>query len=219
MGEMAGVDGLRVWHDQALIKQPYANPTAFHLDVPYWSFTSPDAITIWIALDDATLENGCLYYVPGSHKAQKFDNVDIGKEIGALFDVYPEWRDVAAAPCPVPCRRSTTPQWAYVPWRRRKYDTRVAPGHHLRLYARRVDLQRTTKCLAARVLDELVYRGPARQRRTEPACFPPRSRALVLVLGGERLRGAGPGCRACRVRWGRFGDLVPMAAVAWACPR
>ena len=38
--ELAGVDGVRVWHDQALIKRPYANPTAFHLDVPYWSFTS-----------------------------------------------------------------------------------------------------------------------------------------------------------------------------------
>jgi ectoine hydroxylase-related dioxygenase (phytanoyl-CoA dioxygenase family) len=98
---MAGVSGLRVWHDQALIKQAYANPTAFHLDVPYWSFTSPDAITIWVALDDATLENGCLYYMPGSHKAQKFDNVEIGKEIGALFDIYPEWRDVQATPCPV----------------------------------------------------------------------------------------------------------------------
>ena len=102
VGQVAGVDGLRIWHDQALVKEPYANPTAFHLDVPYWSFTSADAITIWIALDDATLENGCLYYVPGSHKAQKFDNVGIGKELGALFDVYPEWRDVAAVPCPVP---------------------------------------------------------------------------------------------------------------------
>ena len=101
VGEMAGVTGLRIWHDQALIKQAYANPTAFHLDVPYWSFTSPDAITIWVALDDATLENGCLYYMRGSHKAQKFDNVEIGKEIGALFDVYPEWRDVPATPCPV----------------------------------------------------------------------------------------------------------------------
>jgi ectoine hydroxylase-related dioxygenase (phytanoyl-CoA dioxygenase family) len=99
---LAKVDGLRVWHDQALVKEPYANPTAFHLDVPYWSFTSPGAITIWIALDDATLENGCLYYLPGSHKAKKFDNVDIGKQIGALFDVYPEWRDAAAVPCPVP---------------------------------------------------------------------------------------------------------------------
>ncbi len=102
VGALAKVDGLRIWHDQALVKEPYANPTAFHLDVPYWSFTSPDAITIWIALDDATLENGCLYYLPGTHKAKKFDNVEIGKQIGALFDVYPEWRDISAVPCPVP---------------------------------------------------------------------------------------------------------------------
>jgi ectoine hydroxylase-related dioxygenase (phytanoyl-CoA dioxygenase family) len=102
VAKLAGVDGLRVWHDQALIKEAYANPTSFHLDVPYWSFTSADAITIWIALDDATLENGCLFYLPGSHKARKFDNVAIGAGIGALFDIYPDWRDVRATPCPVP---------------------------------------------------------------------------------------------------------------------
>jgi phytanoyl-CoA hydroxylase len=102
VGQVAGVGGLRIWHDQALVKEPYANPTAYHLDVPYWSFTSADAITIWIALDAATLENGCLYYVPGSHKAKKFDNVGISKNIGALFDVYPQWRNVAAVPAPVP---------------------------------------------------------------------------------------------------------------------
>lgn len=101
-GRVADVDGLRIWHDQALIKEPYANPTGFHLDVPYWSFTSPDAITIWLALDDATLENGCLYYVPGSHLAKKFDNVGIGPELGALFKVYPEWAQISPVPCPVP---------------------------------------------------------------------------------------------------------------------
>lgn len=101
-GELAGVAGLRIWHDQALVKPRYGNPTAYHLDVPYWSFRSPDAITIWLALDDATMENGCLYYVPGSHKAEKYDNVGIGKELGALFDVYPEWADVPAVACPVP---------------------------------------------------------------------------------------------------------------------
>ena len=96
------MDGLRIWHDQALIKGPYANPTSYHLDVPYWSFTSADAVTIWVALDNATLENGCLYYVPGSHQARKFDNVGIGRANRALFDVYPDWHDVAAVPCPVP---------------------------------------------------------------------------------------------------------------------
>lgn len=99
--DLAGVEGIRVWHDQALIKQPYGNPTGFHLDVPYWSFTSAQAITVWVALDDATLANGCLYFVPGSHKAERFENVVIGPEVGALFDVYPEWRDTPAVPCPV----------------------------------------------------------------------------------------------------------------------
>lgn len=101
-GRVANVDGLRVWHDQALIKEPWGNPTAFHIDVPYWSFTSADAITIWLALDDATLENGCLYYVAGTHLAKKFDNVGIGPELGALFKVYPEWAELRPVPCPVP---------------------------------------------------------------------------------------------------------------------
>lgn len=100
-GGLAGVDGLRLWVDQALVKPAFGSPTAFHLDVPYWSFRSPDAITIWLALDDATLENGCLYFVPGSHKAQKYDNVAIGKELGALFEVYPEYADVTPVPAPV----------------------------------------------------------------------------------------------------------------------
>src|SRR5437667_9498179 len=54
---LAGIDGIRIWHDQALIKPPYGNPTAWHRDVPYWPFSSRDAIPIWIALDDATALN------------------------------------------------------------------------------------------------------------------------------------------------------------------
>lgn len=100
-GRLAGVDGVRVWHDQALIKQPYANPTGFHLDVPYWSFSSSDAISMWVALDDATVYNGCLCYIPGSHKTHRYDDVAIGPEIGALFEVYPEWKDVHPVFCPV----------------------------------------------------------------------------------------------------------------------
>ncbi|MFI5385927.1 MAG: phytanoyl-CoA dioxygenase family protein, partial [Fimbriimonadales bacterium] len=61
--ELAGVDGIRIWHDQALIKPPFGNPTGWHLDNPFWSFSSKDAISIWVALDDATLGNGCLWYL------------------------------------------------------------------------------------------------------------------------------------------------------------
>ena len=87
--ELAGVDGIRIWHDQALQKQPWANPTAWHIDNPYWSFHSTNAISIWIALDDATVENGCMYYLPGSHRIAGYEAVPIGENIASLFDVYP----------------------------------------------------------------------------------------------------------------------------------
>ena len=100
--DLIGAEGIRVWHDQALIKPPQGNPTASHLDVPYWSFDSRDAISFWVALDDATLENGCMWYIPGSHKTARFDNsVGIGHNVGELFNLYPEWRDID--PVPVPC--------------------------------------------------------------------------------------------------------------------
>lgn len=102
LGEMAatlaGVTGIRIWHDQALIKQPWANPTGWHLDNPYWSFHSHDAITIWVALDDVTIENGCMWFIPGSHKTATFDNVGIGPNIGDLFKVYPAWGKQKAVP-------------------------------------------------------------------------------------------------------------------------
>jgi ectoine hydroxylase-related dioxygenase (phytanoyl-CoA dioxygenase family) len=99
---LAGVDGIRIWHDQALIKPPFGNPTAFHLDNPYWSFSSRRSISIWVALDDATLTNGCLFYLSGTHKTARFDNVGIGQNIGDLLRVYTEWREIEPVACPCP---------------------------------------------------------------------------------------------------------------------
>ncbi|MBZ0294595.1 MAG: phytanoyl-CoA dioxygenase family protein [Anaerolineae bacterium] len=100
--DLAGVDGIRIWHDQALIKKPWANPTGWHLDNPYWSFSSRNAISIWVALDDATLENGCLYFIPGTHKTATWEiNVGIGQNIGDLFVQYPEWGKMNSVPAPM----------------------------------------------------------------------------------------------------------------------
>jgi ectoine hydroxylase-related dioxygenase (phytanoyl-CoA dioxygenase family) len=88
---LAGADGIRIWHDQALFKRPWANPTAWHLDTPFWSFSDCRAISIWVALDDATLENGCLYFIPGSHKETKFDKISIGKNMDSIFETYPQF--------------------------------------------------------------------------------------------------------------------------------
>lgn len=99
---LAGVDGVRIWHDQALIKPPFGNPTGWHLDNPYWSFSSRDAISLWMALDDATLSNGCMYYIPGSHKTATYDNAGIGERLGDLFKKYPQWLAIDPVACPCP---------------------------------------------------------------------------------------------------------------------
>ena len=91
---LAGVTGIRIWHDQALIKRPWANPTAWHLDTPFWSFSDRNALSIWVALDDATAENGCLYFIPGSHKKTSFQNPGITKNMNAVFKFYPEFANI-----------------------------------------------------------------------------------------------------------------------------
>src|SRR5665213_1926262 len=90
-GELAIVDGIRIWHDQALIKRPWANPTSWHLDTPFWSFSDRRALSIWVALDDATLENGCLYFIPGSYKETTLQNKGIGKNMSGIFEAYPQF--------------------------------------------------------------------------------------------------------------------------------
>ncbi|MBB5436689.1 ectoine hydroxylase-related dioxygenase (phytanoyl-CoA dioxygenase family) [Pedobacter sp. AK017] len=105
IGEMvsalSNADGVRIWHDQALFKRPFANPTAWHLDTPFWSFSDRQALSIWVALDDSTLENGCLYFIPGSFKHTKFENVGIGKNMNGIFEFYPELAQINSVAAPL----------------------------------------------------------------------------------------------------------------------
>lgn len=101
VSDLSGADGVRIWHDQALVKRPWANPTAWHLDTPYWSFTDRRALSIWVALDDATLENGCLFFIPGSHKHTTFKNPGIGKNMDAIFNFYPRFKSSKSVSVPI----------------------------------------------------------------------------------------------------------------------
>ena len=60
---------VKVFRDQMLLKPPGGQAKPLHQDQSYFRVLPEDAlVTAWIALDDATLENGCMCYVPGSHK-------------------------------------------------------------------------------------------------------------------------------------------------------
>ena len=81
IGELAAnllsVNSLRIWHDQALVKEAGARETDIHHDQPYWPIKEPKTITAWIPLCDINSSNGQLGFFPGSHKVKKEHFVDI----------------------------------------------------------------------------------------------------------------------------------------------
>lgn len=61
---------ISLYADQALLKPPMVgSEKLLHQDNAYFRVVPNEAvITCWCALDDATVENGCMYYVPGTHR-------------------------------------------------------------------------------------------------------------------------------------------------------
>lgn len=76
--KLAGVEHVRLWHDQALYKMPEGSkPTAFHQDFPYWPMNEDGALSVWIALNDVDEQNGAMSFIPGTHKLGKLDPIDL----------------------------------------------------------------------------------------------------------------------------------------------
>lgn len=67
---LVGGERLRLWHDQALYKEPGGRPTEAHQDQPYWPIAEPDTCTAWIPLQAVDETMGCMGYVPGSHEGE-----------------------------------------------------------------------------------------------------------------------------------------------------
>ncbi|MEZ6013755.1 MAG: phytanoyl-CoA dioxygenase family protein [Planctomycetota bacterium] len=67
--ELLEVESVRLYHDQALYKEPSIGPgghTPWHADQYYWPLASDRAITAWVPLVDVPLEMGPLCFAPGS---------------------------------------------------------------------------------------------------------------------------------------------------------
>ena len=88
--QLEGVDGIRVWHDQALYKDPWANPTSWHQDNTKWSFSAEHAITVWVALDEVDARNGCMFFLPGTHRRRLDTDFATGAPMNAIFTAHPE---------------------------------------------------------------------------------------------------------------------------------
>jgi hypothetical protein len=77
---------VRFWHDQLFCKPAHhGGVVAWHQDYSYWTRTEPVAhLSCWIGLDDATRENGCLHYVPGSHRWNLLPRTGLADDMDAI---------------------------------------------------------------------------------------------------------------------------------------
>ena len=64
---LLGAD-IKLFGSQAFMKPPGGVEKPYHQDSPYFPIEPMSLVTCWIALDDVTLENGCLWVIPGSHR-------------------------------------------------------------------------------------------------------------------------------------------------------
>ncbi|WMW77059.1 phytanoyl-CoA dioxygenase family protein [Flavobacterium sp. 20NA77.7] len=84
--ELMQVNGVRLYHDQALFKEAGGGITPWHADQYYWPLHSDKTITAWIPLQATPLEMGPLEFSAGSHTIVEGRELEIGDESEQFID-------------------------------------------------------------------------------------------------------------------------------------
>jgi phytanoyl-CoA dioxygenase PhyH len=98
---------VRFWHDQLFCKPAHhGGVVAWHQDYSYWTRTEPMShLTCWIALDDSDRDNGCLYYVPGSHRWKLLPVTGLAGNMDEIMTVLSPEQKQAFQPVPIELKR------------------------------------------------------------------------------------------------------------------
>src|SRR3984893_13145930 len=86
--DLLGVANVRVYHDQALFKEPGGGPTPWHQDQYYWPIDTNNTITMWMPLVDIDVDMGMLTFASGSFTKGAVFNFEISDESESAFDNY-----------------------------------------------------------------------------------------------------------------------------------
>jgi ectoine hydroxylase-related dioxygenase (phytanoyl-CoA dioxygenase family) len=85
--QLLGNKAVRFWHDHQLFCKPahHGGVVAWHQDYSYWTRTKPmQHLTCWVALDDVSTENGCVYYIPKSHRWGLLDKPELAGDMEGI---------------------------------------------------------------------------------------------------------------------------------------
>jgi ectoine hydroxylase-related dioxygenase (phytanoyl-CoA dioxygenase family) len=105
--QLLGNRAVRFWHDQLFCKPAkHGGVVAWHQDYSYWTRTSPmQHLTCWVGLDDADKENGCLYYVPGSHRWGLLDKPELAGDMEGIKEYLTTDQKKEFKPIPIELKK------------------------------------------------------------------------------------------------------------------
>jgi ectoine hydroxylase-related dioxygenase (phytanoyl-CoA dioxygenase family) len=83
--QLLGVERVRLYHDQALVKEAGGGPTPWHQDQYYWPFDGDTTITMWMPLIDLPVEIGSMTFASGSHRLGYLGEYAISDESERTF--------------------------------------------------------------------------------------------------------------------------------------
>jgi ectoine hydroxylase-related dioxygenase (phytanoyl-CoA dioxygenase family) len=83
--DLMQVDGVRLYHDQALFKEGGGGITPWHADQYYWPLETDKTITAWMPLQETPLELGPLEFSAGSHEIVEGRELEIGDDSEVLI--------------------------------------------------------------------------------------------------------------------------------------
>ncbi|MBA3653693.1 MAG: phytanoyl-CoA dioxygenase family protein [Actinobacteria bacterium] len=83
--DLLGVDAVRIYHDQAIFKEPGGALTPWHQDQYYFPLDGDDVITMWMPLTDVTPEMGSLVYASGSQRLGYLGEFEASEQSEAVF--------------------------------------------------------------------------------------------------------------------------------------
>ena len=84
--QLMGVDGVRLYHDQALYKEAGGGYTPWHQDQTYWPLDTTHTITLWMPLVDIPPNVGSMRFASGSQRFGNLGMEGIGDDSQAYFD-------------------------------------------------------------------------------------------------------------------------------------
>lgn len=83
--DLLGVPAVRLYHDQALCKEPGGGHTPWHQDQNYWPLDTDKTITMWMPLVDVPANVGSMTFINGAHKRGEIGQWFIGDDSEEKF--------------------------------------------------------------------------------------------------------------------------------------